>query len=558
MLEHIHIRDFAIIDETDLELGVGTTVLTGETGAGKSILVDALGLVLGDRSDSTAVRHGCKRAEISASFSISAMPGVCNWLTEHDLDSDGDCVLRRVINADGGSRAYINGQQVPLQSMRSLGQQLVDIHGQQTHQSLVRATVQRDLLDIHGGHSDLCKNVAHAFLEWQQTRDQWREISSARNDRMAKRDLLRYQVSELEALDLSVGELDSLDQEHRTLANSDRLAQGIQEALLILFDDESNAVQPRLAGVSINLADLSTIDARLEETAKLITETEIQVSEAADNLQRYLSSMDTDPARLEWVELRLAAVQDLARKHRVEARELSTHFQKLRSELDQLEHIDEQIDELQAKLERTQIQYVMRAKKLGDKRKKTAKALAADVSTVMQQLGMPGGRFEIGVEHDTDAEYSANGLDRIEFLVSANPGQPPKSMRKVASGGELSRISLAIQVVAADATRIASLVFDEIDAGIGGGVAEIIGRRLRHLGASHQVLCVTHLPQVASQAHHHFRVSKLTDGKTTRTKLHAVSNQEQVEELARMLGGIEITEKTREHAREMIAEANSA
>jgi DNA repair protein RecN (Recombination protein N) len=290
----------------------------------------------------------------------------------------------------------------------------------------------------------------------------------------------------------------------------------------------------------------------------MVTEAEIHVSEAADNLQRYLSSMDTDPARLEWVESRLAAIQDLARKHHVEARELPPRFQKLRTELDQLEHIDEEIDEMQAELERTQTRYVGLAKKLGEKRKKTAKVLAADVSTVMQRLGMPGGTFEIRVEHDADAEYSANGLDLVEFLVSTNPGQPPKSLRKVASGGELSRISLAIQVVAADATHIASLVFDEVDAGIGGGVAEIVGRRLRDLGGSHQVLCVTHLPQVASQAHHHFRVSKLTDGKTTRTTLHAVRDHEQVEELARMLGGIEITERTRAHAREMIAKADSA
>ena len=558
MLSHIHIRDFAIIDEVELELGTGLTVLTGETGAGKSILVDALGLVLGDRADPQAVRDGQARAEITASFDIAAHKTLTDWLAERDLDAEGECLVRRVVSVEGRSRAYVNGHAMTLQNLRELGALLVDIHGQHEHQSLVRRNVQKQILDHHGGHEALLDDIAKRFQCWKTLRDEYESLSKNKEEREARLDLLRYQVSELEALGLGDDEFQELELEHKRLANSGELARGVQRVLDLIYDAELASANA-LIGQSLQQLDaLGQIDGALQEPAQILQEAEIQVSEAADSLRRYLSQVETDPARQELVENRIADVLDLSRKHRLEPGQLPNHLVWLREQLEALENADVTLEEMATRLEAHQAGYLAAADALSDSRKKAARSLNKRITALMRELGMPGGSFETEIRREDAASFAADGLDSVEFLVSANAGQTPKPLAKVASGGELSRISLAIQVAAADSTHIPSIVFDEVDAGIGGGIAEIVGRRLRHLGAAQQILCVTHLPQVASQSHAHVRVTKLSDGKTTRTKLSHLSADEKIEEIARMLGGLEITSRTREHAVEMLSKAGAS
>ena len=558
MLSQIRVRNYAVIDEVELELGPGMTVLSGETGAGKSILVDALGLVLGDRADASAVRHGAARAEIAVTFELADLPDVRAWLAEHDLDEGDECVLRRVISREGRSRAYVNGNPVPLQTLRRLGERLVEIHGQHEHQTLTRARVQREILDAHGGLQPRAAELAAAYEEWRALQRQLEQLHSRRAHRDERLDLLRYQVRELETLALAEGELDALELEHARLANTGRLAEGSGEALHLIYDDESGSAQQRLARAREILAALGVHDPGLERLARQLEEAEIQVNDAAAELRRYQHDLELDPARLEHVEERLGDIRDLARKHQVEAAALPSRLDALRAELSDIEQSAETAEALDAERNAAARRYRAAADALGKSRAKAAKSLAEGITATMRQLGMPGGQFEVRVRHEPEADFGPHGLDRIEFAVTANPGQPAAPLAKVASGGELSRIALAIQVVATGGTNVLCLVFDEIDAGVGGGVAEIVGRRLRELGDARQVLCVTHLPQVASQGHRHVRVSKLTDGRTTRTTLAPLGEDETVEELARMLGGVEITATSREHAREMLVKARAA
>lgn len=555
MLTHIHIKDFAIIDQVDLELGPGLTVLTGETGAGKSILVDALGLVLGDRADAQTVRDRQARAEITASFDVSGREALVDWLASRDMDAEGECLIRRSISAEGGSRAYVNGHPLTLQSLRQLGALLVDIHGQHEHQSLVRRSMQKQILDHHGKHEILLSQVAEHFRRWKALRDEYDGLRKSKDEREARLDLLRYQVSELEALSLGQDEFLELELEHKRLANSGELSRGTQQVLDLIYDGERGSAKQLLGQSLQQLNTLDKVDASLRETSQMLQDAEIQVNEAADNLRRYLNQLETDPARQEQVENRIADVQDLARKHRLKPEQLPAHLDELRGQLQALQNADVALEEMSARLEEDTAQYLTAAEALSDARRGAAQSLDRRITALMQELGMPGGKFEARTHREDAAAFAPDGLDSVEFLVSANPGQAPKPLAKVASGGELSRISLAIQVAAADSTHIPSIVFDEVDAGTGGRVAEIVGRRLRHLGESQQILCVTHLPQVASQSHAHIRVMKLSDGKTTRTKLTRLSKDEKVEEIARMLGGIEITARTREHAVEMLSGA---
>ena len=558
MLTSLHVRDFAIIDEVELELSGGMTVLTGETGAGKSILLDALGLVLGDRADGSAVRHGAERAEITASMDIDEVEPVQEWLKEHDLDADGECVVRRVVGREGRSRAYINGASTTLQTLRQLGERLIDIHGQHAHQSLVRPAVQREILDDHGGHGAALAAVTKGWQRWRNAGETRRRLESAHRDRDDRLDLLRYQAGELEALALLPGEAAELEQEHARLANAGRLAEGCDEAIALIYESESGSAHDRLGKAARLLDQLADIDPALAEVATMATEAQIQAAEAAAGLQSYASSLDADPARIETVASRRQSVRDLVRKHQVSADDLPERLEALRSEINELENAETALEAAAAAEEKARAAYDKAAAKLSRHRIAAGKALAGEVTGLMAQLGMPGGRLEIGVHTDSEAEPQALGRDNIEFLVTANPGQPPAPLGKVASGGELSRIGLAIQVAATRTAGTPSVVFDEVDAGVGGGVAEIVGRRLRELGSRRQVLCVTHLPQVASQADAHLRVSKLTDGETTRTRLARLTNTERVEELARMLGGVEITDRTRAHAEEMITRAKEA
>jgi DNA repair protein RecN (Recombination protein N) len=551
MLTGVAVRNFAIIDEVSLELGPGLTVLTGETGAGKSILVDALGLVLGDRADASAVRHGAERAEITASFDLGALPEVAAWLAEQALDADGECVLRRVIGAEGRSRAWINGAPATLQTLRELGERLVDIHGQHEHQSLTRPAAQRELLDARLPDPSLLRAVAEAWQAWRAAAEERARLEAAGRDREQRLDLLRYQLRELEAFAPTAGEAAELEADFTRLANAGRLAEGASGALELVYESEAGAARDAVARAAELLAELAGMDPRLDAPGRLLAEAEIQLTEAAAELRSYLAELEMDPARLDDVQARLEGLKALSRKHQVEPDALPICQAAIAVEIEELEQAEIRLGRASERLQAAERTCREAAARLGEARAQAAAEFADQVSALMQQLGMPGGRFRVAVEHDPAGPVSPHGTDAIEFQVSANPGQPVAPVARVASGGELSRISLAIQVAAKAATPIPVMVFDEVDAGIGGGIAEIVGRRLAELGRRAQVLCVTHLAQVASQADQHLRVVKLTDGETTRTTLKPLTEAEKVEELARMLGGVEITGTTRAHAKEM-------
>jgi DNA repair protein RecN (Recombination protein N) len=555
VLVSLHVRDFAIVDRIEVDFEPGMTVLTGETGAGKSILVDALGLVLGERGSSKLVRSGAKRAEFSAGFDVSGMPQARAWLEEQALDEDDQCLLRRVINSDGRSRAFINGNAVPVQQLKVLGEMLIDIHGQHFHQSLGRRSVQRDLLDHYGGLGKLREQTAGAFAHWKSLLERLEALQSADADRESRVDLLTFQQQELDSLNASPGEYSELRTEAQRLANSGRIAEGVAAALDGLTENESGNVASMLAAAERSLRSLADFDEELSAVVELLDGAGIQVAEAGDSLRRYGDSIDMDPGRQNLVEQRLDSMQSIARKHRVEPADLPELHARLVAELHELTHAEERGRELEQEAHDAENAYREIAGELSRLRKTAARKFESSVTDAMAGLGMPGGRFEIALEPLARGAERGSGLDDIEFLISANPGQPLMALSKVASGGELSRMSLAIQVIASDGSTIPTMVFDEVDSGVGGGVAEMVGRRLAEVARERQVLCVTHLPQVASLANHHLRISKVTDGKATRTGAHVLEPEERIDELARMLGGVEITAKTRAHAAEMLAGA---
>ncbi len=552
MLTHLQIRNFALVETLELSLRQGMSVLSGETGAGKSILLDALGLTLGDRADSAVVRHGSQRAEIAATFATDTLPAVTAWLQEHELDMDGECILRRTVSADGRSRAFINGQPAPLQLLRELGEQLVDIHGQHAHQSLLKREVQRQLLDDYAGHAPLLKQVTDQFRQWQQLQQEFEALQRLAGESDSRLELLRYQVEELDALQLQENELTELDEEHSKLANVSRLQEGAQRAAARLYEDDESAMVTQLDRMLRELQELQTIDGALAPTSELLEGAAIQAREAAGELRHYLDSLESDPERLNTVEQRLGAIHELARKHRVEPEQLPQLQEQLQQELTELESAGSRLAGLQGEIDATLTGYRKAAEKLSSGREKAAKKLAELIATNMQELGMGGGRFGINLT-PLDAIATAHGQESVEFQVSANAGQPLRPLSKVASGGELSRISLAIQVITAGKVGIPTLIFDEVDVGVGGGVAEMVGRQLRTLGADRQVLCVTHQPQVAAQGHHHFRISKSSDKAGTRTAVEIIEGEQRVAEVARMSGGIDISEQTLSHAREMLS-----
>jgi DNA repair protein RecN (Recombination protein N) len=558
VLAHLQIRDLAVIDAAEIEFDSGLTALTGETGAGKSIVVDAVMLALGGRASADVLRHGAERAEVTATFEVGDNPRAIAWLDEQSIEApDGEIVLRRVVGRDGRSRQYVNGQALPAQSVRELGARLVDIHGQQEFLSLVDRATQRELVDTHGVDPKLVTTVAAFAAEWRALHAERESLAAAARDRGERLELLRYQAGELEALGLAEGEAESLLEERSRLANRGRIAESVQAALALLYEGDGADAHALAARAAQQLRSACTHDARLRPTLALVEESRIALREAGSALAAFLDGLDADPARQEAVERRVAAIEDLARKHRVEPASLPVRLVALQAEVASLERSGEALGDLDRRVAETRARYDAAAAKLGTARRAAAKRLATAVTGLMRQLGMPGGRFEAVVDSDATAEPLATGAERVEFLVSANPGEPPKPVARVASGGELSRISLAVQVATANRSASASMIFDEVDAGIGGGVAEIVGRKLRELGERSQVLCVTHLAQVASQAHHQHRVTKLTDGRSSRTVVASLKPDERVEELARMLGGVEITRKAREHAREMLKAAGA-
>ncbi len=556
MLTHLQIRDFAIIDLIELEVRAGLTVLTGETGAGKSIIVDALALLAGGKGGAEVVRAGTERAELSATFDISDSPEeLRDLLKEQSVEAEDELTVRRVIAADGRSRGYLNGVSVPLTLLRDVGPMIVDIHGQHEFQSLTRPSAQRELLDEFGKHLDLAANVRESHKIWIALVNRAAELEGKARDRDSRIEMLRFQVNELKALDLKDGEVAQLTEERTRHSNRGRLAEAAQQAVGLLYDSDQGNAHATASRALAGIKTLSGVDPRLAKVIPMVDEATIQIREAARELSRYLETLDIDPARQEEVERRLAAIEELSRKHRVTSGDLVSRATQLENELTELDSADNNLNALKKQQAEALDAYRKLATQLSLARQASARALSKDISNRMQTLGMAGGRLLIDVTQP-NTEPSLNGLDSIEFRVTANQGQPLRPLAKVASGGELSRLSLAVQV-ACSAKDSRCMVFDEVDSGVGGAVAEIVGRELKALGFSGQTLCVTHLPQVAAQGHHQLRVSKLTDGKTTRTTIAELTMDERVEEVARMLGGKEVTGKAREHAREMLQMAGN-
>lgn len=555
MLSLIRIKNYAVIDEVEVEFSAGFSVMTGETGAGKSILVDALGLALGDRADAAVVRQGTERAEISVSFDCAADHAALPWLRERGLDDGDACTLRRIVSAEGRSRAFINGQPATLQDLKVLGSFFVDIHGQHAHQSLLETGSQRALLDAHGGLTSLAADVAAAYGAWRQAEQELEDRRAAHADRAAQLETLRFQLTELEALAPADGEPESLRGERDRLANTDKLLSSVSAALDRLFESESAAAYSAVVQAGRTLDGIVAYDPELSAVRERLGAVEIELREIESALNHYRDRLESDPARLDWLEERLARFKSLARRHGAAENELPAVLAALKAKVAELDGGEQSLEALAVKAARARSEYFALARKLSTGRRKAAVKLGRSVSAELRELGMPHGELRVALEEKPEERADATGLERVEFEVQLNPGQSFGPLARVASGGELSRISLAIEVVRSGESPVATFVFDEVDAGIGGRVAEIVGRKLSQLAASRQVLCVTHLPQVASLARSHYRVAKLTDGKTSRTSVERLGTEERIEELSRMLGGIQITERTRAHAAEMISRA---
>jgi DNA repair protein RecN (Recombination protein N) len=548
MLRRLFIRDFVIVDRLELEFAAGFGALTGETGAGKSILVDALSLALGERADATVLRAGAERAEVTAEFDVSPGSGFADWLRVNDFDADGTCLLRRIIDAAGRSRATINGSPATLTQLRQAGEFLADIHGQHAYHALLRADAQRALLDSQVGAVALAAETAEKFRAWRHLREA-RERAEQDVSAMAReKEMLDWQVKELRALAFEPVRWQEDNQEQRRLAHAASLLDGATAALAIL-DDSDAAASAQLDEALARLRPLTDYDEALKEPAELLDAARIQLGEATHALSRYRERLELEPDRLAELEARIEAVTSAARKHRVTPDDLPDVFARLETRLDELTLAADPVA-LAEKEQAAQAAYAKVAQRLSALRKKGATDLSKAVTDGMQQLAMVGGIFEIAL--DALPEGAAHGLEDVNFLVAANPGQPPRPLAKVASGGELSRIGLAIQVIASTAGVAPTLTFDEVDVGIGGRVAEIVGQMLRKLGHERQVLCVTHLPQVAAQADWQWSIAKDTaNGKTT-SCVNVLDANNRVEEIARMLGGVKITDTTRRHAREML------
>ena len=553
MLKHLCINNLAVIENLELSFCEGLTVLTGETGAGKSILIDALGLVLGDRADTTVIRTGCARAEISALFDVGGNESLMQLLDEQSITcADNELLLRRAVNREGPSRAYIDTTPVPLQLLRDIGALLIDIHGQHEHQKLLKRDAQRELLDGFGDYDEVLARVSRAYEHWDEIDRALRALTEPDGDAGERLSLLRYQVEELQALEVEENEVERLEHDYKRLVNMHSLLETAQQALDGLYTGEKSA-NDRINHIKKDLADLERFDSTLATITGLLENASLHIAEASDELRSYLGRLDQDPARLGEVEQRMGKLHDLARKHRVQPQQLYAHQQLITQQLATLEHNRTRQAELEQEQQRALEEYRSAADELGECRRRCAADMATDISDRIRTLGMPEGRFQINVTPGADLKPHRNGNNQVEFLVSTNPGQALLPLRKVASGGELSRIGLALQVSANRDNGASTLIFDEVDAGIAGGIAEIVGNRLHSLAEHRQVLCVTHLPQVASQGDNHFRVTKTSDSITTETRVDVLTDEQRVEEIARMLGGIRISQQSRDHAREMLA-----
>ena len=549
MLKFLSIRDFVIVDSLELDFACGFTALTGETGAGKSILIDALSLALGERGDAGMVRNGCERAEISAGFDLAGLPDLQIWLHTQELEGDdGVCLLRRVLDANGRSRGFINGRSATLQQMREAGERLLDIHGQHAHQSLLRPDAQRDLLDGYAGLVRDAEALALLFRDWQILHRRRAQLEQNAEAVSAERELLLFQRRELETLNFSGQEWTELQADHARLSHAASLLETAQFGVEILSEADTAC----LAQLNILVARVRAgleFDAALQDTLGMLESAQNELQEAVYALRHYQQKLDADPDRLREQEQRLAAIVDTARKYRAAPEQLPETLQRILVRLNEIGG-DADLAALAQQEAAVHEKYLDAAKKLGAARKKAAEKLSREITAAMQTLAMKGGSFAVALT--PLAEGNMHGLEAVEFQVATNPDTPLRGLAKVASGGELSRISLAIQVAASQAATVPTLIFDEVDSGIGGGVAEIVGQLLKRLGQRHQVMCVTHLPQVAVMADAQWQVRKSTCNGATLSTIHVLKPAERVEEIARMLGGVRITETTRKHAAEML------
>ncbi len=554
MLTQINIKNFTIIDELDLSLQQGLTSITGETGAGKSIMIDAIELALGKRAPSDIIKHDKTRADISIEFSIKENPAAIEFLVGNELDDAENCLIRRTIHKDGRSKSYINGIPTTLQTLRTLGDLLINIHGQHEFQTLLKREQQLKLLDNFAHHDDLLALVKATYLEWLNAKNEFDDLTQKMSSIVERQEFLTFQLKELNALNLQPGEIETINQEHEQLANADTLLSNCQLALNALSKDENLSSTKLLYQAQQAVGQIEQYDDRLKDISALINNAIIQTEEATTDLRHFLDRVDLNPERLQYIEERLAKIHGLSKKHRALPEELVALQIKMQDELDKLENRDEFLESLKANLAQKEKNYFAAAKKLSKSRQKSAKKLDTMVTDNMQQLGMKGGNFSIAFEPRAENKPHIAGQEKISFLVSANPGQPLQPLSKVASGGELSRISLAIQVITAKHSDTPTLIFDEVDAGIGGSIAEIVGKLLKELGESTQTLCITHLPQVAAKGHHHLTVSKRHKDNATTTQITYLENDNRINEIARMSGGIKITEQTIAHAKAMLDE----
>ena len=557
MLLSINISNYTLVESLEIEFAQGTTAITGETGAGKSLVLDALGMALGDRADTDTIRHGKERAEITATFDINTIEAAKTWLDANDFNSDENCILRRIYTREGRSRGYINGQPSTMSQLQELGDMLTDIHSQHEHQSLLRKETHRRLLDEYANAEDLATKVAREYSAWHKVRIDLTNLLQRSDELDDRKDLLNFQVNELQQIDLTVKHLEQLELEQKTLANAEQIVQDSHNLLAICEQAEGFNLRDSLNKALSILANIEYKPDALKITEELLQGGLIQIEEAINEISHHIDRFEADPQRLQIVEEQLSAIFQLSRKHRVNPDQLETTLQTLEAELKNLIGGSENINALEAKLADLASSYEKSAKQLSSKRKAASKAMSKDINRQLQKLSMEGAELLVQLSPVNNSEYRSSGLEETEFLLATNPGQPHKMLAKIASGGELSRVSLAIQVVAASHSTMPTLVFDEVDVGIGGSTADIVGQLIKQLGERGQVISVTHQPQVAAHAHHHYRASKVIEDNSAESLMAPLNQQQRVEELARMLGGAKVTKQTLSHASELLSLASA-
>ena len=551
MLLTLSIQNLAVVKSLQLNLAKGMSVLTGETGAGKSILLTALGLALGERASTDYIRPHCQRAEVSLTFEISQLPRVLDWLKENQLDDDDQCLIRRTVTDDGRSKAYINDCSVSLQTLQKLTRQLVEIHGQHAYLTLLDSDEQRRLLDSYGQYSSLVATVKACYCDWRNAYQEWSALQQKRSEFEQRHALLRYQLDELQMLNLAQCDFTLLSERHQKLANVEQILQVGQRQVENLYENDQSLYRHLTQSIKA-LSSIQQFAPEIDSIINLMTEAQIQIEEGVNELRRFLDNQEVDPTQLQEIEEQIGLLQTLSRKHQVKPDALYTLQLQFEQEFAVLGQNDERMEELEQLVQHYQKAYQPLAAALSLQRQQSAQKLQEHISAMMKELGMPNGKFLIEINTQQSELPQLNGNETVSFLISTNVGLPPKSLSKIASGGELSRISLAIQVATATDKSTPMMIFDEVDSGIGGGIAEIVGQKLSQLSENRQILCVTHLPQVAAQAHQHLYVSKQNVDDMTASQVTLLNEEARVYEIARMLGGVEITENTLAHAREML------